>query len=1125
MLAPTPPPPADRHLLAKYGLATQLRSPALDNSAATFASSSSTPASTPSSSSIPKRVAPVAPPEHRAATTKNRLYTSSGRGGTGAIKDKLDLATPPSPTLDLGIRMDSIYSTYQGAKSTPNLVIAPDSPRSEDIFDSTSAKLGVATRVSRGESIALGSVRKASIGTIIPAPSVSLSSSLSSSSGPTPPPHPPLTPPRRLSAERLLGMGPRNSSYTANQVPTIFRRNSSVFIPNPSSEPPPVVNISARGTTGIVLVTLAKRTSHISSTPGYGWRLHLLEKLEIIMGAFLTIGEAEEILSIGNGMESKPAPLIVNTSKANRKSLIGLPPTSPTRPKTKIPGSARSPSQDAKSGGFFRRVFGANDGTAPGGPNSKPPPPKIVFGVPLEVLAQYGFVTSMIAGKRHDLPGVCFSAVEEIYRRGQGTRIPGLLNMPGEPARLAKLVDVFNSAPDYGERHDLSIESIHNVTSLLKKYLRDLPEPILDGRLWRLYISACVDSTSSLKRRVACAQIILRLLPTPNFSLMVYLVAFLSQAPLFPENAIPLESVAQIFGASTMASRNRSAGRLQKLVSSHAINITGPTEHFDASGVSVKKAQDGLLWLLAHWSLVADGLLEPDFDLDTDEVLDRALPPLNIFAPAPLPKHHQPPSQALVNVLSPILGSPAFPPSTYFADTPRRATSPTPTLEIFGVPNPHSTPPLFSTPKLPTSPSLSIPRSPALQQTPSSTVYAASTVISSPKPSSSSPNPSSISTTPVLSSSSRSQRDSDPPFAAMLSTGAADPAADLPVSESEDSSRMSDSTLSSADTTPGDKKHSPPHLKAVPKFPLSATPGAKAQTGFGFARPAPEDEFGPLGPNSDSVLDELLDSSEDTSLYQFPSPPQSPTRLAPSHLPRPTPSGLTHSPLPLPPSSLSSPFPSLGSRSPNESLSNSLLIRTQAEQFLESQQLLESSRRDVQDLWAKLTVHEVAHAADKDELTRLRGEVSRLTEASRSADAVRASEWTEMGKLKAEAIAARNQRGELKRMREELLAMRQVEKEDWAELEQLRNEVGELRSASVRMDKTGSAGSATGRNEQVVARMEARCREAKRSLEETKEELRLVREEKEGGERDAQAQVANLKTQLDSIRSVLGSRI
>jgi len=72
----------------------------------------------------------------------------------------------------------------------------------------------------------------------------------------------------------------------------------------------------------------------------------------------------------------------------------------------------------------------------------------------------------MIAGQRHELPGVVFSTVEEIYRRGQGKKVPGMMQQHGEPSRVAKLVQIYDTPPDYGEHHDLSIESIHNVTSL-----------------------------------------------------------------------------------------------------------------------------------------------------------------------------------------------------------------------------------------------------------------------------------------------------------------------------------------------------------------------------------------------------------------------------------------------------------------------------------------------------------------------------------------------------------------------------------------------------------------------------------------------------------------------------------
>lgn len=46
--------------------------------------------------------------------------------------------------------------------------------------------------------------------------------------------------------------------------------------------------------------------------------------------------------------------------------------------------------------------------------------PQVVFGVSLGTIAHYGFVQTKFGGQRYDIPGVCFSAVEEIYRRGQG---------------------------------------------------------------------------------------------------------------------------------------------------------------------------------------------------------------------------------------------------------------------------------------------------------------------------------------------------------------------------------------------------------------------------------------------------------------------------------------------------------------------------------------------------------------------------------------------------------------------------------------------------------------------------------------------------------------------------------
>ncbi|BGP12482.1 Type II inositol 1,4,5-trisphosphate 5-phosphatase [Rhodosporidiobolus nylandii] len=621
----------------------------------------------PDSPSRATKAAPLPPPVPRPTE-----LTASG----APIFNKVDFSFQP---LDLGIKMvDPSFSTYKAnlpaSKSTPNVTSAAAAQADEDAGTPYAAqvRVSVAQRVERAPSFRKGSLADLGLDGGRRGSQATTRSSMSSlhdrsESGLTAPQPRPPRPPSPGGTARPIGQGLRSSyagstaSCSAGAPPVVFRRASSVYIPHSSTHaasaatPTPAASGTVVPTPGqtpqaalvpgsklpLNLLTLARRTAHISETPGYAWRLNLLEKLELIMGSFLTVADAEAILSIGNGPQN------VKATRANhRKSQISMPTSSfPDSPKQ---GSKLHRSKSAEPKTFFGRMKRALSNPGVHVPKETPPPlptaKKTVFGTPLAHVAEYGFVTSMIAGQRHDLPGVCFSTVEEIYRR---SKVPGLMQLHGEPGRIAKLVQIYDTPPDYGEHHDLSIESIHNVTSLLKRYLRDLPEPVLDQRLWRLYIAACIDSKNPLKSRIACAQIILRLLPTPNFSLLVYLVAFLSQMPLFPENRLTLVAVSGMFGSSIMAPRPKME---QSKPGKGEMVITGPTESFEAIGETIKKGQEALLWLLKHWCAVADGLLEPEFDIDPSTVVEKhneAAPTLNVEVPQPTLHIQQPKHQSV----------------------------------------------------------------------------------------------------------------------------------------------------------------------------------------------------------------------------------------------------------------------------------------------------------------------------------------------------------------------------------------------------------------------------------------------------------------------------------------------
>lgn len=219
------------------------------------------------------------------------------------------------PRLDLGVQLDgsTFASTYNSHSTKPRK--ASRTKEDEEGLYEANVSVGVAQRVQRSASF-----RKASLGALLgptgPHPSNQSGSSLvaslnsngerkgSADSGSSAGSQ--LRPPRAsVSGEvpRPIGQGVRQSYAGSGAPTTVFRRSSSVYIPNPVAAPPPAVTPAAR--LPLDLVTLAKRTAHISDVPGYGWRLHLLEKLETIMGSFLTVADAEAILSIGHGSEKK----------------------------------------------------------------------------------------------------------------------------------------------------------------------------------------------------------------------------------------------------------------------------------------------------------------------------------------------------------------------------------------------------------------------------------------------------------------------------------------------------------------------------------------------------------------------------------------------------------------------------------------------------------------------------------------------------------------------------------------------------------------------------------------------------------------------------------------------------
>ncbi|PLW37827.1 hypothetical protein PCANC_21678 [Puccinia coronata f. sp. avenae] len=230
-----------------------------------------------------------------------------------------------------------------------------------------------------------------------------------------------------------------------------------------------------------------------------------------------------------------------------------------------------------------------------------------VFGCPLEESDSFSCVT-VIGGHKHLIPIVIFALVEEIYSRGMET--PGFMRIAGKAERIDALAESFDHAPLNPDAINLGSEDIHVLCSLFKRYLRALPEPVMSRDLFHILWSFCVRERKStnaghLKATIAAAQCILRLMPTRAFSLLIYVVAFLSQIPLFPQCKFSSIGISKIFGPALFGSRTQ----------------RNPT--------SVERAIHALQWILENWNALTEGLLDEHFTVSFSESPNPVKPSLH----------------------------------------------------------------------------------------------------------------------------------------------------------------------------------------------------------------------------------------------------------------------------------------------------------------------------------------------------------------------------------------------------------------------------------------------------------------------------------------------------------------
>lgn len=170
--------------------------------------------------------------------------------------------------------------------------------------------------------------------------------------------------------------------------------------------------------------------------------------------------------------------------------------------------------------------------------------PNRLFGVDLELIMK------LPMNQNKDIPYIVENAIIALHKSGLNAE--GIFRLPGSSNRVKEIKDEF----DKGNIVDLTKEDIHVTASVLKQFLRDLPNPLIPYELYEIVIGSYKEDDKTSKELLSSS---MQFLPKVNAILLYELLKLLKLISNNSEhNKMTTKNLAIVFGPNILKSKDES---------------------------------------------------------------------------------------------------------------------------------------------------------------------------------------------------------------------------------------------------------------------------------------------------------------------------------------------------------------------------------------------------------------------------------------------------------------------------------------------------------------------------------------------------------------------------------------